>query len=448
VTIQQKPELTIKRSSSTTGAAAKNDHVNPSIKERLRTFLIIISVSLMYAALIVTTPAESYAAEVTKLSQVPASLSDPLKSRLMSERAKLAERLTELNLKFREFDKVCADVEEDSAEDAYCQATAGRLTGKLSAHDSDVKKFNRRIAVEERVTVLIGNAFRMGSRIRAYADKSLNSAKDISRVLIGAWHAERGSYQKARHLARFPDISQKDEVLNEIEDILLSLEREQRALLKKAITRLVISGDFDSRFFSKYPDKFSISLLQAHMNIKSQNYDDALRNIDSAKKMNIESQALADTETYVRQMKVSAMEKRTPTDPALITHQKNLAGAYAGWTLGMLLMDSNMDATAIQVLTKSAQTLAREGKTGDSTTVFSLMNKIPEKVEKNQDWLPSPGIYDTASEADILFDSLEYGSGDWKRSLLFLELAHKASPDNERINEAIAHTQALIASLR
>lgn len=422
--------------------------MNRSIIERLETFMIMISVLLMYFALIVTTPAELHAAEVTKLRQVPASLSDSLKSRLMPERATLAIRLTELNLKFREFDKVCADVEEDSAEDSYCQATAGRLTDKLSAYDSDVKKFNRRIAVEERVTVLIGNAFRMGSQIRAYAHKSLNSAKDISRVLIGTWHAERGSYQKARNLARFPDISQKDDILNEIDDLLLSLEHEQRKLLKKAISRLVISGDFNSRFFSQYPDKFSILLLQAHMNIKSQNYDAALSKIASAKKMNIESQAIAEAETYVRQMKISAIEKLTPTDPALITHQKNLAGAYAGWSLGMLLMDADMDATAIQILNKSAQILAKEGKTGDSTTVFRLINKIPEIGEKDERWLPSPGIYDTASEADILLDSMEYGSGDWKRSLLFLELAHKASPDNERINEAIAHTQALIASQR
>ncbi len=448
MTIHRKPELTKKRSSSTPGAGAKNNCMNCYIKERLWTLLIVMSLLLMCMSWIITTPEGLCAAEVTELRQVPSTLSDPLKSQFISGRAILANRLTELRLKFSQFDKDCADVEEDSAEDSYCQATAGRLTDKLSAYDSDVKKINRLIAVEEGVTVLIGNAFRMGSQIRAYAHKSLNSAKDISRVLIGAWHAERGSYQKARHLARFPDISQKDEILNEIDDILLSLEREQRELLKKSITRLVISGDFNSRFFSQYPDKFSISLLQAHMNIKSQNYDAALNKIASAKIMNIESQALAEAETYVRQMKISAIEKLTPTDPALITHQKNLAGAYAGWSLGLLLMDSDMDATAIQILNTSAQTLAREGETGDSTILFRLINKIPEKEEKNRAWLPSSSIYDYASEADILLDSLEYGRGDWKRSLLFLELAHKASPGNEKINEAIAHTQALIASQR
>jgi hypothetical protein len=216
--------------------------------------------------------------------------------------------------------------------------------------------------------------------------------------------------------------------------------------LKKAITRVVISGDFDSRLFSRYPDKFSISLLRAHLSIKSQDFSVALKQIELAGKMNIESQSLADAEIYIRQMKRSAMEKQLPTIPALITHQKNLAGAYAGWSLGMLLMDADMDATAIQILNKSAQALAREGNIEDSTVVYNLLNSIPENDGENQSWLLSPGIYDYASEADILLDALEYGAGDWNESLLFLNLAHKASPDNKRINEAIAHTQALTAS--
>jgi len=57
-------------------------------------------------------------------------------------------------------------------------------------------------------------------------------------------------------------------------------------------------------------------------------------------------------------------------------------------------------------------------------------------------------MYDGVSEADILLDALEYGQQDWQRSMQFLKLAHKAEPNNEQISEAIAHTQALMASQR
>jgi len=432
----------------------QKNNITPSVRRsmniRIRIILITMTAIGMYAGLAVVGPASSYAEEITRNvtspRQVPSTLSKSLQTRLNDRRNKLLERLDLLNKKFDYFSQgVCTQgVEEGSAEDAYCQATYDRLNSKLDAFDADAKKFNLRIGLEEGKVLLLGYAFKMGDRMRAYAHQSLKSLKDVSRILIGVWNAERGSYEKARHLASLSNVN--DDVLKELDDILLSLERKQQALLKKEIPRTVFSGKFNADFFNQYPINFSLSLVRAHTAIKSHDYDAALRQLAVARKMNIESPALADTELYVRQMKASAMEKKYPSNPALIKHQANMASAYAGWSLGMLLMDANMDAPAAVVLADSAKTLAREGNIEDSKTIFRLANTIPGRRETHGDGLPTSGIYDSASEPDIFFDALEYGNHDWNRSLQFLNIAHKAAPNNERISEAMAHVQAFMAS--
>lgn len=351
----------------------------------------------------------------------------------------------------------CKSVASDDKQlISWCKDLTRKIAPLWRTYEKDVRQYGSDLksalisgnpeSYKEKVALLLGNAFKAGAGMRAYAHQSLMSIKDMSRVLIGVWYAERGDYQRARHLANIQNVTADE--LKEMNDLLLSLERNKRTLLKKIIPRLVISGDFNSSIFSRYPDKFSLSLLRAHMNIKSHNYDEALKQIASARQVNIESPALDEAEVYIRQMKASAMEKHKPTAPALITHQENMAGAYAGWILGTLLMDADMDTPAALVLNRSARTLAREGNIDDSKTVFRLANKLPEGSGENKGLLPSSGIYDSASEADILLDALEYGKHDWKRSLSFLKLAHRASPDNERINEAMAHAQALMASQR
>jgi len=437
----QKPKLTKDRSLTIPNLRAIENCSNIFTKGHLHTFFILVAGFSMFAGLMIANQRTLDAAEVTKLQQVPSILSEPLKSQLLSRRSVLTQRLAALDLKFKTFDSGACNngVEEGSAEYLYCLATFNRLSKQLSAYDSDAKKFNRRIIFKKRVALLSGGAFKIGNKIRAFARKSFTLVKGVSKVMIGVWHAERGSYQRARTLARFSELA-------EMEELLRSLEHEKRALLKKEILRTVISGDFDSRLFSRYPDKFSLTLLRAHMNLQSGNYDAALGQIAAARNMNIESPALADAAVYARQMKAVAMERQRPANPALIRHQENMAGAYAGWTLGMLLTDADMDATAVQVLTTSAQTLAREGNIDDAKTAFELTKSLSDGSGKNKVWLPSSGIYDGASEANILLDALEYGQHDWNKSLSFLRLAHKASPDNQRINEALAHAQALMAS--
>ncbi len=388
----------------------------------------------------------AHAVEIPELFDVPDTLTGRARSQFSDQHHGLANRLSSLENNISDFNSDCASVYKGSVAAAKCRSRQGRLQSLLQDYITDVKAFNRRIAIEEEKALLIGYAFRIGKKMRAYAHQSLTSIEDMSRVLIGVWYAERGDYRRARHLADFPNVSADE--LQEMNALLLSLEQKKRALLKKEILRTVISGDFNSRLFSRYPHKFSLTLLRAHLSMKSHNYDEALKQIAMARAMHIESPSLAEAEVYVRQMKQSAREKLRPTDPALITHQENMASAYAGWTLGMLLMDADMDATAALILGRSARTLAREGNIDDSKTVFQLANKIPEGGGESKKGLPSPGIYDGESEANILLDALEYGQHDWKRSMQFLTIAHKASPGNDRISEAIAHTQALMASQR
>ncbi len=397
---------------------------------------------------IVVNPAASQAAKIAALNKVPVTLPEPVRSRLLSRRKELSLQLKALNLNLKTFDEshCTTGIEEGSSEDLHCQAEYNRLKSKLAVYDSDVKIFNQSITLGEGMEVLLGNAFKIGLKIRAYVRTSVHSLTDASRVLIGLWYAEQGSYAKARRLAGLYETSSQN--LKEMNEILLSLERKKHKMLNKAITRAVISGSFDAASLKRYPGRFSQSLLRAHMNIKSGNYDLALRQIASAKEMKIESKALADAEVYVRQMRASAAEKHTPTTPAMILHQQNMAAAYAGWSLGMLLMDADMDLPAVMILSKSAKTMSREDNIEDSRIIFRLANKIAQSNGDAPKRLLASGIYDTASEADILLDSLEYGRGDWARSLSFLNLAHKASPHNERINEALAHAEALMARRR
>jgi len=387
-----------------------------------------------------------YAVDIPELLAVPDTLAKPAKSQLLDQHKVLSGRIANLEKKIINFNSECHSVDKGSVAADKCRRSQGRLQSKLQSYIVDAKAFNLRIGFEEGRALLMGYAFKMGAKMRAFAHQSLKSINSTSRVLISIWYAERGDYQRARHFIALPGNMADD--LQEMDSLLRSLERKKRKLLKTAIPRLVISGGFDSRLFSRYPDKFSLTLLRAHMNLQSGNYDAALGQIAAARNMNIESPALAGAAVYARQMKAAAMERQRPADSALIRHQENMAGAYAGWTLGMLLTDADMDATAVQTLTTSAQTLAREGNIDDAKTVFELAKSLSDGSGKNKAWLPSSGVYDGASEANILLDALEYGRHDWNKSLSFLRLAHKASPDNQRINEALAHAQALMASQR
>jgi len=399
---------------------------------------------MLFLAVISVAGADAYAVEIPELLDVPNTLSKPDQSRIQDQRQGLATRLGELEKNIAVFNGDCASVNKGSEAATNCRSRQGRLQSLLQAYITDAIAFNSRVTFARGKALLLGYAFKIGDRMRAYAYQSLASIKDTSRVLIGVWNAERGSYEKARHLASLSDVN--DEALKEMNDILLSLERKQRALLKEEITHTVISGKFNARFFDRYPINFSLSLVRAHTDIKSHDYDAALRQLAVARKMNIESPALANAELYVRQMKASAMEKKSPSSPVLIKHQANMASAYAGWSLGMLLMDADMGAKASKVLSASASTLAREGNIEDSKTVFRLVNAIPEGRGAHGGRLHDSGVYDVTSEADILLDALEYGNKDWNRSLQFLNIAHNAAPNNERIKEAKAHIQALMAS--
>jgi len=122
---------------------------NPATQLRRRAIIILVSVSLVYVGMIITYSTDSYAVEVTRLRMVPETLPDLVRTQLAARRVRLKNRRVELDLKIEEFDKECADVEEGSAKDISCQSTLNSLTNALTLYDADVKKFNRRLSIEE-----------------------------------------------------------------------------------------------------------------------------------------------------------------------------------------------------------------------------------------------------------------------------------------------------------
>ena len=53
------------------------------------------------------------------------------------------------------------------------------------------------------------------------------------------------------------------------------------------------------------------------------------------------------------------------------------------------------------------------------------------------------GIYDNATETDILLDALDYGRGDWRRAIRFLDDAGGGAPHDPAIAAAAFRIRAL-----
>jgi len=408
--------------------------------------LLRYSICAVIFTLIPMLALESRAGGFEQLCAISSDLPDPPKSQLSTERNILASRLSALEAEINIFNKDCEYVTIGSVKDGECMERNQSLLSSQADWNSDTQVFCRKVAMLHKQALLMGAAFKMGAEVRAYVSTTLSSITDISRVLIGVWQAEQGRYDKARRMAQLHDIKPGDKFFNDLDDHWLSLWEEQQALIDNEINRLVITGEFDKNIL---PRILFESLMQAHLSVNSGDYETALKHIYDAKIYGFgNSQAFADVELFVRQMKVSANEKLSTPDPSLIEHQRNLASSYASLTLGLHLMEAQMDTVAIQALSEAADKFAKEGNIEDSKLAFKLVDNVSRGKERKWKELRLPRVYDGASEAHILLDALEYGRGDWNRSLKFLKLARDAQPNNSAIGEALALTRALAASSR
>ena len=112
------------------------------------------------------------------------------------------------------------------------------------------------------------------------------------------------------------------------------------------------------------------------------------------------------------------------------------AKAQAAWNLAFFLIDQGKNDEALQYF--------KEARAGfdDGSFEASMLDRGIQEVKQI---VPSPQIPVYKSRADALLDALQYGNRDWDKSYTYLQVAHKANPNDLAVRDALNYFEALYA---
>jgi len=115
------------------------------------------------------------------------------------------------------------------------------------------------------------------------------------------------------------------------------------------------------------------------------------------------------------------------------------AKANSAWGLGLFLTEQGDYDQALRYFKE-----AREG-IPEGTPERSILEQViadPKQLSSR----PIEGHPIYQNRADALLSALEYGKGNWDASYTYLQVAHKANPDNLAVRDALNYFEALYAS--
>lgn len=256
--------------------------------------------------------------------------------------------------------------------------------------------------------------------VRQYGlEQQDNPARRIE-FRIGLWHAERGQYTSARQILAATTSTTDDPVLEDFGRALKALAEEELGALS------VISKD--------------PALTRVRSHLVAGDYQAAA--------------AACNKHPQIRHA-INAFGETHQTTQEIISKKRKEAAANAGLKLADHLSEHDSFSAAIVTLRQSAEIFSSLGliETAADTLWMaeSYVGIEPDKAKVTasdpQPFFPigydsKQAYFTKASRADLILDALDYGAGDWQRSISYLEIAQKVDADNLMISRALAYVRA------
>lgn len=315
------------------------------------------------------------------------------------------------------------------------KSTTPADTGIKSPRFSKGTKYSAPVNVRN-LNVTTGKAFKRNKDLLDFINKANWSTKTEAEVILGILMAERGRYDDAVRYLQQAAVSEPNEpVITSALEQAMKLKEEKKEITQGAghLRHRVINPDE----FAYLPLQAQADLVIAKASVSVEDYDSAVKSLNAALNLAPTDKKLRDALVYARQLKTARDEEATGK-PTLEWYEApaTRAKANAAWTLGLYLSDKGDYVGATKYLRETQQFYS---KGSDNR----LLNKLIDNMEN---LAPIEHRYPSYStKADAILDALEYGKGDWQRSLEYLEAAHKVDANNLPVRDALNYLEGLHA---
>jgi len=287
--------------------------------------------------------------------------------------------------------------------------------------------------------VASGQAFKSNQDVIDFIEKADWTTRVKARVVLGLLMAGQGRYDEAIAYLQKAAVEESNEsLITTVLENVMNLKEEKEKITQGAghLKHSVINPDE----FTYLPPQAQVDLVIAKASVSVGDYDNAVKSLHAALMVAPTDKKLRDALIYARQLKIARDEKISgkKPDPAWLEEAASRAKANAAWGLGLYLSEKGDYIGAVKYL-KETQQVFSDGYTNE------LLGKLIDNVDT---LAPLEDIVPTfPTKADAILDALEYGKGDWQRSLKYLEVAHKSDPDNMAVRDAFNYLEGLHAGI-
>jgi hypothetical protein len=155
--------------------------------------------------------------------------------------------------------------------------------------------------------------------------------------------------------------------------------------------------------------------------------------------------ALNDAMVWARQLKVQRDARSNPRDRAAFYRaRRDHAAAERAWALGQALALGGQTGRAREYYDEAQRYFAGTGKPPGRVVADQRADLIAGRFVADAEAADLLNVPTTRTQA--VLDALEYGRGDWGRSLGYLDARLALSPENRHLLEARAYVEGLSAN--
>ncbi|MCC2112489.1 MAG: hypothetical protein KDJ16_10685, partial [Hyphomicrobiales bacterium] len=320
------------------------------------------------------------------------------------------------------------------------------------------------------IAIVTGTAFDAAAALQAYARKN-----DWPELAVETWdfstlEATFGRYARARRLlALTRDLLKQDELIvlldNRLAELAASREKELARYLQDYPADPTDIFTLAAEAFE--PDKtkheplfaWSRAMADAQHARESGDYDLAVRKYADARGiaglagLSRESVIANEGLVWSRQLHASWRDKSDPVLAAVwqsyATNRSQEISATRAEMLASHLRSAGHDEAAIAYLEEARDYCAKanpERLAYLEAEIDDLRTKQSKRVQKSTSEGRPLTLYTHAKGTEIVLDAIEYGNGDWNRSIAYLEAALAADPKSEKISVALTYVRTIAAA--
>jgi len=284
----------------------------------------------------------------------------------------------------------------------------------------------------------LGQALKEEAQLDAYALAKNWSPTDLSAVLLSVLAADRAKFDRARGYLANMELLKSDQIVAALAKLLEAKDTDMQVQRSVDSQVEALIRDINGR---QQADALR-DIVEASMLRGQGRYDEAIVLYERARATMPQQSAemlnvLNDTIAMTRSIRAQMDYKLAPEQWDKYYRQaRERASAEHAWALALALNEAGLKKQSVE-LYKDAIASMQIAQPKLVGVLSKQMDDAASRTQPSSDTFRSLYRSDRYTQNDALFDALDYGKGDWKRSLDFLTLAVQMDPNNEKFQYAI-----------